>query len=66
MGHDDANEGAGLGECPGHVWVPDGFDVVEREGLVGMAITNRCRCGAVFYEPSNVDQWPGGLDPRLQ
>lgn len=67
MGDDDANEG-GARECPGHEWVLANFQVVERNGVTGMAIVNECKwCGATFYEPSNVDKWPEtkGLDPRV-
>jgi len=65
MGNDDADDCG----ADGHDFVVTGVEVVERDGLLpGMAVTHHCRrCGAVAYEPSNVDRWPetGGLDPRL-
>lgn len=67
MGEDDANEG-GARECPGHEWVLDDFQVVERNGVTGMSMVHRCKwCPAVYYEPSNVDRWPDtkGIDPRV-
>ena len=68
MGQDDANEGMGPGECLAHVWVPADIVPVERDGVTGMTIVNRCKyCPAEFVEPSNVDRFPKsrGLDPRL-
>ena len=68
MGQDDADEG-GIGDgCLEHEWDPIDIQAVERNGVVGMAIVNECvHCGAIFYEPSNVDKWPEtrGIDPRL-
>lgn len=68
MGQDDADEG-GLGDgCLEHDFVEVDFHTVRRNGMTGMAITQRCRfCPAEFYEPSNLDLFPetNGLDPRL-
>ena len=69
MGLDDANDAAADGTCVGHMWIPEDFQAVTRNGVTGMAIVNRCRlCDAVFYEASNVDKFPEtkGLDPRLR
>jgi len=68
MGQDDADEGGLDDGCLQHVWIPEDFQIVERNGVTGMSIVNRCKwCPAVFYEPSNVDRFPNtkGLDPRL-
>lgn len=58
-----------MSEAPdcAHHWVAVDIASVERNGVVGLAITNECAwCKSVFYEPSNVDRFPetAGVDPR--
>lgn len=68
MGLDDANDA----KCGEHWWIPADFQTVERSGVdaIGFGILNECGhgCGAMWYEPSNLDLFPdtAGLDPRLQ
>lgn len=60
VGDDDANEGTGPGECPGHEFV---FDRAVRApipgsliGAFGMATVSVCRwCPAESYEPSRAE-----------
>lgn len=50
MGADDANEGSGAGECPGHRFV---VTVVSGSPAGGLDLTEECvRCGAVRFAPS--------------
>lgn len=61
MGLDDANDD-GVGECPGHEFLPTDFVTVPGPwGLVGMGMWHECvtpGCDARWYEPSAFEREP--------